>query len=77
MNYTNANNYFEYSYSGPVLEFDRVVCNRWTAKTYAPSEKKARSNFAYQYKRQFNKVQNVKIFLPGKIEQLGRKEKTS
>lgn len=40
-----------YSYKGPVMEFEQCVSNNWEGTTYASSEKKARSNLAYQYKR--------------------------
>jgi hypothetical protein len=57
----------EYSYDGPVLEFGRCITVRWTASTCAESEKKARSNLTYRYKKQFNKVANTRIDLPGKL----------
>lgn len=56
-----------YSYNGPVLEFDRIVANRWQAQTHAPSEAKARTNLAYQFKKENGKVPRSKITLPGKI----------
>ena len=56
-----------YSYTGPVMEFNRCVTERWTARTYAPSESKARSNFAYQFKKNNNRTVNSKITLPGKV----------
>jgi hypothetical protein len=56
-----------YSYDGPVLEFDRIVTNHWQAQTYAASEAKARSNLAYQFKRENGRVPRSKITLPGKI----------
>lgn len=56
-----------YVYDGPVEEFGKCVSNRWTATTYAVSEAKARSNFEYQFKKQFNRGKNVKITLPGII----------
>lgn len=56
-----------YSYKGPVCEFDRCIASIWTAETVAPSEKKALSNLAFQFKRDFNKVPNSKISLPGKL----------
>ena len=40
-----------YSYDGPVMEFDNCVANRWIASTRAVSEKKARSNLTYQFKK--------------------------
>lgn len=57
----------KYSYDGPVMEFDRCIANRWKASTYAVSEKKARSNLTYQYKKRNNKLPNTKITLPGQI----------
>ena len=32
-----------------------MFSNRWKASTYSVSEKKAKSNFAYQYKKKNNK----------------------
>lgn len=56
-----------YSYSGPVCEFGRVVQDKWEGTTMATSEKKARSNLTYQWKRSNNRVGNSMITLPGKI----------
>ena len=57
----------QYSYDGPVMEFDRCIANRWKASTYAVSEKKARSNLTYQYKKRNNKLPNTMITLPGQL----------
>ena len=54
-----------YSYDGPVMEFGRIVAERWSGETTAPSEKKARSNLAYQFKQEFDKAPTSKITLPG------------
>lgn len=56
-----------YFYDGPVLEFEKVVANHWTAKTLADSEKKARCNLAYQFKMQSGKTPRSKITIPGKL----------
>jgi hypothetical protein len=56
-----------YSYEGPVLEFDKIVANRWQSQTYAASEAKARANLAFQFKKDHGKVPRTKITLPGKI----------
>lgn len=56
-----------YVYDGPVMEFDTCVAHNWKASTYAVSEKKAKSNLAYQFKKQNNMVPNSKITLPGPI----------
>lgn len=57
----------KYLYDGPVMEFETCIQHRWQATTYAVSEKKARSNLAFQYKRNTNRTANTKINLPGKI----------
>lgn len=62
--------YFRYSYDGLVLEFDRIIANRWQGSTLAPSEKKARSNLTYQFKKQFNKMPASKITLTGTIKRI-------
>lgn len=56
-----------YSYDGPVLEFDRIIANHWKASTRAESEKKARSNLAYQFKKQYNKAPRSRITIPGRL----------
>ena len=58
----------QYLYSGPVLEFGVCVSDKWNATTFAISEKKAKSNLEYQYKKKHNKTPSSKIKLPGKIE---------
>lgn len=56
-----------YSYDGPVCEFGRIVANNWKGQTYAASEAKARTNLAYQFKRDTGRVPRSKITLPGKV----------
>lgn len=65
-----------YLYDGPVMEFDNCVANRWTASTRAVSEKKARSNLTYQFKKKNNRLPGTKIVLPGKISLVSGKETT-
>lgn len=57
----------QYTYDGPVMEFGKCIANRWQASTCATSEAKARSNLAFQFKRDNNRTPNTKITLPGKI----------
>lgn len=59
--------YNQYSYDGPVEEFGKCIAQRWTGTTFATSEKKARSNLAYQFKKAYNKTANTPIRLPGKL----------
>lgn len=56
-----------YEYSGPVLRFETCVDQNWKAVTWAPSEKKARNNLIFRYKRDHDMAANVKISLPGKL----------
>ena len=57
-----------YAYDGPVVEFETCIARRWKSSTYAPSEQKARSNLAYQFKVANGKMRNARISLPGKIK---------
>lgn len=59
--------YRKYSYSGPVTSFGICVTQKWTGETYATSEKKARNNLSYQYKKYNNRIALSRIELPGKI----------
>lgn len=56
-----------YTYFGPVLVFGTVVENNYTATTYASSEKKAKSNIAFQFKKSTGKLPGAKVELPGKL----------
>ncbi len=56
-----------YLYEGPVFEFDRIVANRWRGETYAISEAKARTNLAFQFKKETGRAPRSKITVPGKI----------
>lgn len=64
----------KYTYDGPVERFGKCIAHRWTASTYAPSAKKARSNLEFQFKRDNNMIPSTKISLPGKITMVERKE---
>lgn len=56
-----------YFYDGPVLKFERIIANRWSASTRAETEKKARSNLAYQFKIEYGREPRSKISIPGKL----------
>lgn len=60
-----------YSYNGPVLEFDRCIAHNWKGETVAVSERKAKSNLTYQFKKKFNKTPQTKISLPGELVLIG------
>lgn len=59
--------YHKYRYDGPVMEFDTLVADHWKGETMAPTEKKARNNLAYQYKKKNNRNSGIKVTLPGTI----------
>lgn len=58
----------KYRYSGPVVQFGKCICNRWTGETIAPTERKAKSNLSFQFKMQNRNAAGAKISLPGKLE---------
>ncbi len=60
-----------YTYDGPVMEFNILVADHWKGETVAPSEQKARSNLAYQYKKKNNRIPSTKVTLPGKLTMVG------
>lgn len=60
----------KYTYRGPVLSFGKLISNQWEAETFASSKAKAKSNFAYQYKKKAKILPGSKIELPGKIDTL-------
>lgn len=62
---------YKYIYEGPVLEYGRLIANNWKGETTAPSEAKAKSNLAYQFKIKNNRIPATKITLPGKIRKVG------
>lgn len=56
-----------YLYDGPVKIFDNYASYRWVGSTRAISDKKAKSNLAYQYKKEHNLTADAKVELPGKL----------
>ena len=58
---------YRYSYRGPVMIFDRCIADKWEGVTMASSEKKARSNLMYQFKKQAGLDIGSRISLPGKV----------
>ncbi|MDD3204205.1 MAG: hypothetical protein PHS74_00495 [Lachnospiraceae bacterium] len=57
----------KYAYDGPVMEFGTCVATHWKGQTMAASETKAKSNLAYQYKKNNHRISSCKISLPGKL----------
>ena len=60
--------YHKYTYEGPVVVFGTCVASNWKGETMDPSEKKAKSNLAYQAKKQMNVIAGSKVTLPGKVK---------
>lgn len=60
--------YQKYTYSGPVMYYDKVLSNNWTGETVAESEAKAVNNLKYQFKNQSNMIPGVGgVKLSGKV----------
>lgn len=57
----------EYTYDGPVYVHGNCYYRRWTVSTTAPSEKKARSNLIYRFKKENNVFMGTQVDLPGKF----------
>lgn len=64
----------KYIYNGPVMEFEKCIADHWEASTYAISEKKARSNLIFRFKKETSRMPYTKIALPGKITMVDGKE---
>ena len=58
----------KYYYEGPVMEFNKCLSERWFGETYAATEAKAKSNLAYQFKQNNNRMATAKITLPGSLQ---------
>ena len=56
-----------YQYDGPVMKFDICIQNNWRGSTYADSERKARSNLTYQFKKKYQLTPGTRITLPGQL----------
>lgn len=56
-----------YTFNGAVWLYKTLVASSCRAQTRASSEKKARANIAYQYKKANNLADYVKVTLEGKL----------
>lgn len=57
----------KYIYKGSVTEFDKCIQNNWSGETMANSERKAKSNLIFQWKKSHNRNLNTKINLPDEV----------
>lgn len=59
-----------YVYQGMVMHFNLIAARFWEARTYAVSEKQARNNLAFQYKRKNGFTANYNVVLPGELKEV-------
>lgn len=57
-----------YIYDGPVKSFGKIINDHWVAETMAVSDKKAKSNLSFRYKKEHNLSAESKIELTGDIK---------
>ena len=60
----------KWEFRGNVTSFGKIIYRGWRARTIAASERKAYSNFMYQYKQQHNMDAGTRIALDGDIEEI-------
>lgn len=60
----------KYIYDGPVMEFNTCIADHWKGETIAPTEKKARSNLIFQFKKNNQRIPGSKISLPGNLKMI-------
>lgn len=56
-----------YIYDGPVMIFGVCVRQRWKGETVAATPAKAKSNLAYQYKRETRRAPDALVKLTGAV----------
>ena len=56
-----------YVYEGPVMVFGKFVGN-WRGETIADNEAKAKSNLAYQFRKQNNRANNTIVEFTNKLK---------
>lgn len=52
-----------FQYTGPVMQFGKCIGKVHGLKTYAPTERKALSNIAFNYKKQHGLLPSARIEL--------------
>jgi len=60
----------KYTYDGPVMNFNTCIAQKWEASTYASSERKAKSNLSYRFKKENGYLATANITLPGKLKKV-------
>jgi len=61
----------KYHYSGTVRVYDTLAAPNWQADTMAESERRAKTNFRFQFAKQAGyDIRHVRIALEGKIEEV-------
>lgn len=57
-----------YYYDGPVMIFNRCAASIWHGETVAATEKKAKSNLAYQYRKECGLTPSASVSLPAALQ---------
>ena len=53
-----------YTYNGPVANnFGQMITSKWIGETYANTDKKAKSNLCYQFKKEHGLLQTARVKL--------------
>ena len=52
-----------YIYNGPILSMNKVVKEQWQGETQAMSDKKAKANLCYQFKKEYGLAPTANITL--------------
>ena len=58
---------YKYQYNGPVMTFG-TYRGTFKGETFAPNEKRAKANIAYQAKIAMNIAPSAKVELPGELK---------
>ena len=58
-----------YIYEGPVMNnYNQIITSKWEGETYANTDKKAKSNLSYQFKKEHGLLQTAKVILVNKVK---------
>ena len=53
----------KFEYDGPILSYDKVICEKWKATTFAISKNKAINNLKFQANKHLGRTKNNKLTL--------------
>lgn len=58
---------YRFSYNGPVLAFDSLICPKWSSEILAYSEQQARRKLACKFKKDNNIDAHARISFPSEL----------